>query len=127
MADFIAIEEINNHTDKIVQKAINTDSEGLPLNLLIGKLTSKIEDITEYTNAGDYNFKIPYGVESLTITACGGGGGGAAGTGGGGGGGGQAIVDQVFDVSNKNLQTIKFIVGTAGATATHGGSTVLSD
>lgn len=94
MADFIAIDEINNNTNQTI--------ENLYSKLLEAMATTP--RISTFTTPGNYSIEIPYGVTKVLISACGAGGGGggasyqnvvpdtrsyggAIGTGAGGGGG----------------------------------------
>ena len=81
-------------------------------------------EITEYTEEGNYIYKVPAGVRVIYVTACGAGGGGGGrfyrtgvANGGGGGGGGGAAIER-YPIYVDNLETINITVGKGGTGST---------
>ena len=90
------------------------------LSASVGRRNRAGKQTNTFASAGTYNWKVPEGVDTLTVTMYGGGGGGGAGdsnrgTGhtGHGGGGGAKVSVTINEIAPKT--TISFTVGTGGA------------
>ena len=113
---------INGISGDFIEIDTNGDikDSGVSLNELVlaeefAEYIQQIGGIKKYTTAGEYSFKVPFGITNLTISLISGGGGGGSGFneyGGGGGGRGAYVIDQVINVTPK--ETLTVIVGEGG-------------
>ncbi len=113
---------INGISGDLVEIDTNGDikDSGVSLNELVlaeefAEYIQQIGGFKKYTTAGEYSFKVPFGITNLTISLISGGGGGGSGFneyGGGGGGRGAYVIDQVINVTPK--ETLTVIVGEGG-------------
>ena len=147
----INIDELKISESNINNKLKSTYNSNYSIDIFVSKTLWEAEhqgiQILEYTEPGEYDLFIPYGVESITVTACGGGGGGGkyknsigdpwtivhAGP---SGGGGAAVVNRVIPISEP--QNLHLTVGVRGkgygtvsnethGTATDGGTTIIGE